>query len=547
MRSLKEISRNIVALAEGMFDFEGGDRLEKGIAKDTTKMFLDTCKGSFNTVFFKDGSCRVNGKLIISGVQSETLNINIKDFHGKLIIENCPKLTGFEGSFLEKFAIFDGSLTINQCPALVSLVGIPELIKGDLSVTNCKKLKDCKGIDTVFGNIYWSGNGKKYTVDQLKEKVHVIKKVFCGEDEIEADVVEGVVNETLNNQWLQRLAAQLKKYPYKEWSWEDDSKQKYNKLDNLIRNHSRSSGFSGSGRLLDKITNDDIDVYDMSDEKDKKTLGKAFYSAYSSGDADGGDIFLVYNEDLGEFIGGFGEQAKLRGSGWSIVWVNIPHKGSYSNKIDTRYYGKSEARDRILNYGSGYTVVVLNTGKDTGTGNDERWNIRKNRADAQAGVINPGDVEQYKAIAAANMKRYKDMVAQIRLERKKNDEAEGYDKVIDEYEQINTRVFKFTRAITKDPKAFNKYDVERFFTWLRDEKRSNPSYKSWKHDSGPAYYGDNGLMYIFKCFMDAYLSCFGNSYKTKPEDYDYRNLEGATKRLKDAIETADKKLKNFGF
>jgi len=546
MKSLKEISQNIISLSEGMFDMEGGDRLEKAVAKDSTKMFLDTCKGSFTPVYFKDGSCRINGKLIISGVESEQLYVNIKDFHGKLIIENCPSLTTLQDSFLSKMAVFDGSVTINACPSLTSVIGLPGLIKGDLSITNCKKLKSIDGIDTVFGNVYWQGNGKKYTEEQLKDRIHVIKKIFCGEDEIEANVEEGLVAEAFNNPWLQRLATQFKKYPYKEYSWKDDEPNSYNKVNDIFKSYGRVSAMYG--RLLNKITNDDIDVYDMSDEKDKKAVAKAFWDAYSAENDNGADLFLVYKEDLGEFVGGFGRTCKPRGSqNVGMSWIYFPNKERGAGRMgEGTWYTKTEAKSKLLDYGNGYTIVVINSGKTTGTSWSDKSKIMRDRQEAQRGVINPGDVEQYKAIAAANLKRYKDAVAQIKLDRKKKDEASGYDKIIDDYEQINVRVIKLTRAIAKDPKLYKRYEISSFFEWVRDQKRSNPNYKPWTRNPGSAFYGENGLNYVFKVFMDAYMTCFGNSYKSEPDEYDYKSLESATAAMRKVLEIANEKLKSFG-
>ena len=555
MKSFIEISQKITPLSEGLFDMEGGDRLEKGVEKDLNDMFLKSCKGDFKTVYFKDGSVRVNGKLIISHTDIERININCRDFHGKLIIENCPKLVGFEGSFLEKFAVFDGSITINQCPSLVSLKGLPGLIKGDLSVTNCKKLKSIDGVDSVFGNFYWSGNGKKYTEEEIKGRTSVIKKIFCGEEEIVANIEEGtLVTEAFNNQWLQRLALQLKKYPRTENSWETDYKDvtKYNTVQNLFADYGRTSVRSGGriGRMLDKISNEDIDVYDMSNEGDKKDLQKAFYFSYSVNDENGSDIILVFNESLGEFVKAYGFITKPRGSqNDQVTCVIIPHKGGAYNdyKYKTFYYTKTEVKNDLMKLGTGYTVVVINSGEGTGTSADDRYKLQTDRANAQKGVINPGDVEQYKEIAKANLKRYKDLLAQMRLERKKNDETAGYDKLIDEYEKIQMRVIKMIRGVAKNPKSFRSYEVEGFLQWLRDEQRRNPNYRWNSKSSGPQYYGEYGLMYYFRGFMDTYMDCFGNNYKSSVDDYDYKRLEAATKSLKNAISIADQKLRNFGF
>ncbi len=552
MKSFIKILQNITPLSEGLFDMEGGDRLEKGVEKDLNDMFLKSCKGDFKTVYFKDGSVRVNGKLIISHTDIERININCKDFHGKLIIENCPKLVGFEGSFLEKFAVFDGSITINQCPSLVSLKGLPGLIKGDLSVTNCKKLKSIDGVDSVFGNLYWNGNGKKYTEEEIKGRTSVIKKIFCGEEEIVANIEESFINEAFNNQWLQRLALQLKKYPYKTSSWKTDYKEvdKYNTVQDLFADYGRTSIRSGGriGRVLDKISNEDIDVYDMSNDADKKDLSKAIYSSYSLNDKNGSDLILVFNEDLGEFVKAYGYTSRLRGSQKdTVVCVSLPHKDGYYREYKSTHLTKTEVKDSLLKLGVGYTVVVINSGESTGTSTDARYKLRTDRLNAQKGVINPGDVEQYKEIAKANLKRYKDLLAQMRLNRKKEDETSGYDKIIDEYEKIQLRVIKLVRGITKNPKSFNSYEIEGFLQWLKDEQRRNPNFRWNSKSSGPQYYGEYGLMYYFKSFMNRYMECFGNSYKSSVDASDYKYLESATESLKKAINTADQKLKKFGF
>lgn len=544
MKSLKEISKNIASLSEGMFDMQGEDRLAKGVEKDTTEAFLKSCKGNFTYVLFKDGSVRVNGKLIISGITADKLHLNCRDFHGKLIIENCPNLTTLEGSFLEKIYVFDGSITINQCPSLVSIDGISGMVKGDVSITNCKKLKSLGTLESVLGNLYWEKNGKKLTAEEISKKTHVIKKIYCSEEEIEADVVEGVVNEAFNNPWLQRLAAQLKKYPYKEYSWDDKAPDKHYTVDELFRKYGRLTGMSGVGRLIDKITNDDIDVYDMGDNDDKKDLGKAFYNSYSNEDPSASDLVLVYDEDLREFTEGYGYIAKPRGQqvrGIERFFFPTSKNSGRNNKISDYNISKTEARQNLLGLGTGYTVVVINSGKDKGNESHDRYKIRQERIASQEGSITPGDVEQYKKIAADNIKRYKEIIAKNKAMKKKEDNGE-YDQLIDRYEQINVRTFKFIRAIAKDPKAFDRWKVGGFIEWTRDEKK-------WAHGSyGRTHeYGEYGLIYYFKNFMDSYMDVFGNSYKSSPDESDYKDLERQTNALKTALDKADEKLKGFGF
>ena len=545
MKSFSELSHNIYSLTESLFDYDNEKGVEQAIEKDSIEAFLASCSGRCAVQHMKDGSVKVSGKLVVKDIKEKRLIFNCKEFKGQLIIENCPNLETLEGSFLEKITIFDGSITLNQCPSLVSIKGIPALVKGDVSITNCKKLKDFGTLDSVFGNLYWEHNGKKYTEEQISKLVHVLKKVFCSVEDQEANLIEGEVNEAFNNPWLQRLAKQLKRYPYKDWSWQEDSEKKYNDVDTIFKQYGRSYS-NYHGRFLDKISNSDIDVYDMGNKKDHDAVGKAFYDAYSQKNQKGSDIMFVFDENLGEFIGGFGHAVKPRGYDSEVIeFFYIPNKGNNSGaKISGRYFGKSIAREKLLSYGEGYTIVVINTGVDTGTGGDERYDLQQKRTESREGMINPGDVDQYKTIAAQNIKRYKEIIAQNKANAKKNDAS--YDKMIDKFESIMMRVLKLTRLITKDPKSYNRWDVNNFITWVRDEQRRNPTYRYGSHRGGPEYYGEYGLMYRFKQYVDAYMGCFGNSYKLQPDKSDYDQLEQYSNLLQNNIELADKKLKSFG-
>ena len=142
MKTLKDI------LVEGLFDMADMEGLNKEIDKDIQKAFLSQCKGKYNIINFKDGSCRINGKLIITGKEINDgylREFKCRDFNGALIIENCPNLTSLKDSFLSKIIVFKGSLTINQCPALESLDGIPQMIDKDLTVSiipGCRNLQN---------------------------------------------------------------------------------------------------------------------------------------------------------------------------------------------------------------------------------------------------------------------------------------------------------------------------------------------------------------------------------------------------------------------
>ena len=544
MRSLVEIF-NDTSLNEGVFDL--GKDMEKKLDKEFSDNFLKTCKGNFKSSFFKDGTLKIVGKMIISGTNSKGLSIKIREFQGNLIIENCPNLESL--SFIEDIAVFKGSLTINQCPSLKSLEGIPGYITGDLSITNCKSLKSYEGIKYVNGDLYWSGNGKKYTKDQLVYNVKVVKNIFCSENEVDANISESTIYETLNNQWLQRLSAQLKKYPYQEYAWRDDKyENRYNKLMDIFHKYGKNS--SSAGRVLDKITNEDIDVYDLSNEDDRNEVGKALYDTYSSNSEDsedGGDVFLIYNKEIGEFEGGLGYLVKFRGGGKSraIQYFSIPNKNVGGKEIRAgRTFGKQEARRWLTSeLGSEYSVIVIKTGDSTGTSRHDLYTIRTDRIKQQKGVIKPGDIEQYKKIAAENLKRYREIIAQNKLNNAKN--TSEYNDIIDRYEKIQLRIIKLIRAVAKDPQAYDSYKVNNFFEWCRDEQRYNYNRRS-NSRSGPVYFGENGLMYYFKEFMDDYLTCYGKTYSYNSKEHNLEQLKISSARINKAMDTADTKLKQFG-
>lgn len=539
MRSLVEIF-NDTSLNEGVFDL-GKDK-EKKLDKEYSDMFLKTCKGNFKSSFFKDGTLKIVGKMIISGVISKGLSIRIREFQGNLIIENCPNLESL--SFIKDIAVFKGSLTINQCPSLKSLKGIPGYITGDLSVTNCKSLKSYEGIDYVNGDLYWSGNGKKYTKDQLVYNVKVVKNIFCSGDETDANVSESIIYESLNNQWLQRLSAQLRKYPYQEYVWRDDKyENRYNKLIDIFCKYGKNS--SGVGRVLDKITNEDIDVYDLSNEDDRKEVGKALYNTYSGNDEDSGDVFLIYNKEIGEFEGGLGYLVKPRGGNSRVIqYFSIPNKNVGGKEIRAgRTFGKQEARSWLTDkLGSNYSVIVIKTGDSTGTSRYDLYTIRTDRFKQQKGIIKPGDIEQYEKIAAENLKRYKEIIAQNKLNNAKN--SNEYNDIIDRYEKIQLRIIKLIRAIAKDPQAYDSYKVNNFFEWCKDEQRYN--YNRRSNGSGPVYFGENGLMYYFKNFMDNYLTCYGKNVSYSSKEHNLEQLKISSNRINKAMDAADTKLKQFG-
>ena len=514
--------------------------VEKTVDADIQQAFLNGCKGNFKVVKFKNGQCRINGKLIISGDKITDANLvtfQCKEMHGQLVIENCPKLTSLKDSFLSKIHVFDGSITINQCPNLESLEGLPSMINNDLTVSNCKKVKNLGTCESVLGNIYWSHNGKRLTKDQILDKTHCIGRVFCESLDEQLNESEEIF-ETLNNPWLQKLAKQLKQYPGGRYEYKED---RYQTVPRTFKDLMRESN-GGDSRLFDKIESDEIEVFNMKDKKDKDALKNLIYFTYNKSDNDHpwAQIILVFDEDLGEFVYAYGNGNTKSG----VERIQIPNKNnpqSQSQWISWSSVSKTDVRTQLLDrLGIGYTVVAILNKYESPTGSNARWNLQHDRQEARKGMITPGDAKQYAQIAQENIKRYKDILAKNRA-LQKNDK---YSKLCDEVEDIMTRVFKLSRDIMKNPAKYdnNSYKVRNFLDWVKDEKRS--FYNRGRYESS----GNNGLMYVFNHFIEYYQKMNSQDPMYKDDIQSYaKSTETYAEALKKAIEYANNKLNEFGF
>ena len=397
MKDLTEI------LSEGAFDYaEGGLDLGAGVEKDSTANFLSTYgKGNYKVLYLKDGSCKITGRLLISKCPDEAIYIKCKEFKGRLTIENCPNLKSLKNGLFDKMYVFKGSIAINQCPSLESLEGLPSMIDGDLDITNCKKLKDFGSVESVLGSVMWMNNGKRYTEDQIKSKLSVIQEIMCSEEDVEANIEESLVNESFNNPWLQKLAAQLKKYPYDaSRSWENP--KLYNlKMDDLFYN-------VGSGRrVLSEISGDEVLVFNPRNPDEKKEMDKIIYTTYSArSDASGfiADLMLVFDKKLNAFTWGVGYRGKVRGNQSEMVkYFKLPNSENDRHEPDMIY--KTDVRRMFDNLAANEIVIAI--GKFGGTGVSARWDVMSNRDKARQGMIRPGDAEQYQRVFHKEKCRHK--------------------------------------------------------------------------------------------------------------------------------------------
>lgn len=500
---------------EGVFDVYKSP--EQVVDKISTQDILSKCKGNFKALYLKDGSAKITGKLIISG-DAMGLYIKCSNFKGHLIIENCPELKSLEWSFLNKLYIFDGSITINNCPKLESLKGISDMIKGDLTVTNCKRIKDLANCDSVFGDVMWHNNGKKLTHDQIKDATHCLGQVLLeGLDE------EEIIDESLNNPWLQKLARQLKNYSsHTDW---------YNK-----ETKSTLQDVLGDKGLFDKVDSDDIDVYDMKNAGDKKAVLKLMFNTYSSsnGEAKTFNRLLVFDCDADEFICGFScESWKHKNRGETNPFkvsqqFDIPTK-SKTGKVKEKLEGINDIK-RYIESLYNYKIIAISYSDEHGF--DKRWAITKSRNDARQGMITPGDAEQYKKIAKENILRYKKILAENRVKGNTTEYEEVAKKVGDILERAN----KMSMDVIKHPEKYSFFDMSHIFDQIRDSEH---------YDKGKVY-GTNGLLIKYKSFINKYMDIRKNTGYGDPANQ-LASLNKQKESLLQYIDKIDANLKKYGF
>jgi len=499
-------------LNEGVFDAVTDDEVAKLVNGDIINNFFEKyTSGRFTKVIFKDGSVRITGSIFINKYDKETLPIKIRDFKGSINIDDCPNLKSVGDTFKNTICLH-GSLTINKCPKFDSLEGVPAIIDKDLIISNCKSLKNIRGgAETVFGNFIWVNNGKKYTKEQIEKVIKVYKRIDCSEKTFDEILDESVVNEDLNNVWLQKLTKQLKKYPVTVSWWNDEVRAK--KLKEILPD-----------AFFDRLTAKDIDVLDL---KDKTDLAAAYRAIKTS------NALIIYNDTEDRFDaiityteGGSGSLTYLPGG------AALP--GYYSTRnTPTTYSGiKDDISHLAVSTKSDYKILALNFPKDMWK---ELASLRGDRSRSKEGMINPGDAEQYEKIAKENRQRYKNELAKLRA----NKERDRYASVDDDIEDIMNRVFKLTRDAKRNPGKYSKYDVSRIIEMIYDKAT---------YERGHTY-GDYGLLYRFDNFNKVFETCFGKNgaYNSNPTKSDFDSLNKSLEGLKKYIVKCDEKLRAMGF
>ena len=417
--------------------------------------FDEYATGDFKVKISKKGITKVTGNLIIKGYDGETFpNINIDEFNGSLTIEKCPNLVSTEGLFKQYFHKLIGNLTINNCPKLTKL-SCPFSIEGNFYLTGNSSLKSLEGAPTmVYGEVYIMKNGKKFNEEQIKKYIEYIGDfICCSEDEIEADVNESEeLNEALNNPYLLLLAKQLKE----------------------TNGLSFKNIFGGYSIAWDQIDSTNIKNYNWRyktpSEKDLKAARLIISGKVS------GFIITYHYEEGGKIV--FDKLIN-----YNKIVLNL--HGSYRGAVTK----STEIIDMIVGSYYNRTDGMLIITGDFGYSSElSTYNKKYERRKSREGMVE-NTPEYYRKVAQENMERYKKIIEANKANRNSG-AVEKVQKMVDSFLKD---IMKASQNVLKNP---TKYADE--LLWL--DTLNECAYSTVTYGRNGKF-GKDGVLVLFNRYM----------------------------------------------
>lgn len=440
----------------------------------------------------------------------------IKRLTGTLAISGCA-IESLEGLFAPDCEI-EGSLTIEDCPNLVSLKGGP-LSCNTLTVSGCKKLKNIDVTPVVSGNIYLSDNGKKFKEEKLRENPNFYcgKKVFC------STLFD---NENLINEGHLEFVCEAFKAPQLKVLADalNAIKDPNIKLD--IRKFMANVE-------LNKIKSSQVTEYNLPfDLKVALPMVKQYTTGKRSG------FFFTMNID-GEVLNVFHGKSYLRIAdryskidNWSS-WVNTNASNievliSTASTLVIVDVTGMEASWKIRNdreeAKKGATALMIGkerSGKETG----DFWKDRENKIDAK-------QVRYFQQIANENRDRYQKMLAKMKAERALK--ANNFEKYKTQIDSLFQRYTALLSKILKDPKKYCSYDVE----FLNDKFKAARLSGQRRYQ----YISEDGLLVAIEKYFQLMISANNAGRSGSSIDDDIKRCEESMQRN---IAAVDAKLRQL--
>lgn len=469
------------SLYEGLLDDNIFNDIDKAIAVDWLK---DNVKSEYKVKQLKTGELKVWGKLVIKGVD-EIGWLNISQLDGDLYIENCG-IIDLNRIFAE-YARVNGDIHITGCNKLSDISGLPHYVDGDISITNCPVLKELTGVDCLAGEVSIMRCGKRFKEGAVKKVFPAAVKVFCSEEEYEANINEAFVNEAFQDPILIRLYDQLR-----------NNKKKF-----------RMTEMFGPATRLDQISPSCRTTFTHDEEKE---MLKAARKILANKNRDMG--FIVTEDWDGKFVVFFNNNQ-------AIYWLG---EGGFPDSWRHDDYSEIGSVTDLLNLlktGSRYMtnikyVHIWNTTYD-------RYDIQVKRRDARNGSIDAHDPEQVRNILREQQDRYKRAVKAIKTAR----DSDKYKATAAKVDAIMVRFSKFMNKLIKDPSWASTigYKADLVFDAIRKGYVRGATYQEY------------GVIYAFQNWANSITRALAH-------ETTYGQIDD-TELLK-AVARADKRLSDVG-
>lgn len=424
----------------------------------------------------------LQGDFIINDIDSkEYSGPTIKTVKGNVYIMDCD-LENIKGLFCDG-SVIEGSFTIQNCKNLNTLEGSPSEV-ATFTIMECPKIKSLANGPVVLRNLYAIKNGKKFNADKLKDEISVGKNIFCSQVNDEDIIVEGMINESLRNPHLIRLAKQLKEPKYKKrndkWTTWD--------LPNILR---------GRNLYLNELDSDTFKEYDGSDPKALTIARKSF-----AGDC----ILTLCMNDKGRYT--------YLIQGHSATNIDFDEEGRWAPNPRHGSDCSVHTLERIVKDSD--TVIFIYYGDEKRT-----YKLQSEREDARRGAlalergkerdkdsITATQVRYYEGIANENRQRYRKLAEKMRAEKKLSGVSNTFDNIKSRVDKVMEQYTSLMSNMVKHPEKYSYWDIEHVSQKIK--------YGYMNHRTRS--YTEGGLLVLLDRYMSIYISSRkGESYSSAAE------------------------------
>lgn len=465
------------------------DNLETTTDIAVTKRWAEQyvkCDGKI--MFLKNGTIKFTGDTLIKGFDGEALpsSFIVSEVNGDFKIEKCNNIKNINGLF-KAYSDVNGDFVISNCPKIESVMGGPMTVKGNLSFTGNKSLKNLEGMPMfVYETIYIMKNGKRFTEKDVQKYVQVPQRVVCS---IEEEVNESIVNEALNEPHLLELVKQIKNN------------------NGTVRDYLQPMSIE-----LDQLDSSNVKEFTKVDTKAVKAASEIVRGVGT--DTSGFVILVNHNNEYVAIIDN-NKFCKPVKKGWTPM-------GYYSFSGGILSY--TECMNNIKN---SYSIIVVKWDFET---KNNFYTKRADRSASKEGMI-LNTARQNEEIARANRERYIKLAAQMKAQRDKD-----FEKIDEEVEKVINEVLKVSQKAKRNPEKYDSFQVKRLNALIYGEQQW-VGFKSSK--SG--YSGEDGLLVIYARFTESYMDVV----KDGGGNYDRTNIDKLKTLIKEKLDKIKNRLKDF--